>query len=422
MPTSLSRRDLLSAAAATAIAVGATVRAAESVEPIAIGVMGLSRGLDLAKTFGSTPGVRVKYLCDVDDARATAAVSAISKLPNQQPQPLRDFRKMLDDKEIQAVVIASPDHWHAPATILACAAGKHVYVEKPCSHNPAEGALAVAAARKYNRVVQHGTQRRSYTKVIEGIEKVRKGELGRVVVSRGWYNNNRGGIGKGKPAPVPKGLDWDLWQGPAPRKEFRDNYVPYKWHWFWHWGTGEMGNNGTHSIDLCRWGLGVDYPKKVSSTGARYHFDDDQESPDTNVVTYDFGDRCIIWEGRSCQPLGFENTGFGAAFYGQDATLFIESGGYRIVDAKGREITRAAAPSPDSLHTNDFLDAIRSGRRPVADIDEAHKTTLLCHLANISWRVGRNIAFDAGSQQIVNDSEAMKLWSRTYEPGWEPKV
>ncbi len=421
MPHALSRRNFL--AAASAVAITATTRAAEPADPVVIGIMGLSRGLDLAKTFGSTPGVRVKYLCDVDDARAASAVNLIAKLPNQQPQPIRDFHRMLDDKEIQAVVVATPDHWHAPATILACAAGKHVYVEKPCSHNPAEGALAVAAARKYNRVVQHGTQRRSYAKVIEAIDKVKKGEIGRVVVARGWYNNNRGGIGKGKPAPVPTGLDWNLWQGPAPRREFRDNYVPYKWHWFWHWGTGEMGNNGTHAIDLCRWGLGVDYPKKISSTGARYHFADDQESPDTNVVTYDFGDRCIIWEGRSCQPLGFEDSGFGVTFYGQDATIHIGGGGsYRIVDAKGKEISKAAAPAPDSLHTSDFLDAIRTGRRPNADIEEGHKTTLLCHLANISWRTGRNLAFDAATQQIVNDPDAMKLWSRAYEPGWEPKV
>ena len=185
-------------------------------------------------------------------------------------------------------LVAAPDHWHAPAAILACQAGKHVYVEKPCCHNPREGELAIAAARRHKRVVQVGTQRRSWPGVIEGIDKLRTGAIGRVLYSRGWYNNRRASIGHGKPAPVPAWLDYTLWQGPVPERPYRDNILPYFWHWYWHWGTGELGNNGVHALDMCRWGLGVDYPTHVSSGGGRYRYDDDGQTPDTHTVTYDF--------------------------------------------------------------------------------------------------------------------------------------
>jgi predicted dehydrogenase len=297
-----------------------------------------------------------------------------------------------------------------------------VYVEKPASHNAREGELMVASARQHNRVVQLGTQRRSTSTVIEAIEKVRSGAVGRVLFSRGWYNNARGSIGRGKEVPAPAWLDFALWQGPAPERPYRDNLVHYNWHWFWHWGTGELGNNGIHGLDLCRWGLGVDYPRRVSSGGGRYHFDDDQETPDTHLVTFDFGDKAIAWEGRSCHKHGFEGWMFGAAFYGDKGILITDGASYRILDLQDKEVARASGSGSDAPHLQNFLDCIRNGKRPAADIEEGHKSTLLCHLGNIAYRSGRAINCEPNSGRILGDEAAARYWSREYRPGWEPRV
>ena len=391
---------------------------------LVVGVMGTSgRGTELARGFARNAGSRVKYVCDVDQANAAAAAKAVATLQDQSIQPVGDFRRILDDKEVDILVIATPDHWHAPAAILACSAGKHVYVEKPCSHNPREGEILVAAARKHNRVVQHGTQRRNWPGNAEAIKKVHEGAIGKVRFSRGWYNNNRAETGRGNEVPVPPRLNWDLWQGPAPRKSFKDNYVHYKWHWFWHWGTGECGNNGIHALDMCRWGLQVDHPTRVTAGGGRYHFDDDQETPDTHIVSYDFGDKMIAWEGRSCQPRGFEGGGgFGFAFYGDQGSIVVASNGYIQYDNKNKEVVNKDGVGGDAPHIEDFLNAIRTSTRPAADIEDGHKSTMLCHLGNIAWRTGRTINLDPKTHTIANDPDAMKLWGREYEKGWTPAV
>ena len=287
----------------------AATRPAKVDKPLNIGVIGTSfngkspgRGSDLALSFAVLPGAVVKYVCDVDDDHVQKAQAAVAAKQGIEPKAVKDLHRVLDDPSVDAVVIATPDHWHAPAAILACAAGKHVYVEKPCCHNPREGELLVEAARKHTRVVQHGTQRRSWPKNIEAIKRVKGGDIGRVLFVRGWYNNSRPETGRRTATSVPPGLDWEMWQGPAPRRPYTENVAPYKWHWFWNWGTGELGNNGVHALDVCRWGLGVDFPARVTAGGGRYYFKDDQETPDTLSVTYDFGDRAIVWEGRSCQP------------------------------------------------------------------------------------------------------------------------
>ena len=266
-------------------------------DKIVVGIMGLHRGSALASALATLPNVEIAYLCDVDSRAIGDCQKKLADRLKKPPQGVADFRKILDDKSIDALVVAAPDHWHAPATILACSAGKHVYVEKPCSHNPREGELAVAASRRHDRVVQMGSQRRSWPVVIEAIEKIHSGAIGKVLFARGWYRNHRQSIGHGTLVSVPEWLDYKLWQGPAPERPYKNNVVPYSWHWFWHWGTGELGNNGVHALDVCRWGLDVEFPKRVTSGGGKYRHDDDQETPDTHTATFDFGDRSILWKG-----------------------------------------------------------------------------------------------------------------------------
>ncbi len=391
-------------------------------ERIIVGAMGMGgRGTTLARQFQSRPNVDVAYVCDPDSRRAGRAAEAVAK-EGGKPRPIGDFRQILDDPQVDVLVVATPDHWHGPATIYACVAGKHVYVEKPCCHNPAEGEMMIAASRKYNRVVQIGTQRRSWPALREAVARLREGVIGEVIYSRGWYNNMRGPIGHGKPAPVPEWLDWNLWQGPAPRVEYRDNVVHYNWHWFWHWGTGEIGNNGVHALDVCRWGLGVEYPTAVSSGGGKFYFDDDQETPDSQVVTYRFGKKMIVWECFNWHPHGLENSRFGAAFFGREGTLLITGAGYRILDRRDKTVEEKPGRGGDTDHIADFLDAIHTGRRPNADIEQGHKSTLLCHLGSIAHRVGRQLRCDPANGHILDDADAQRLWSRQYEPGWEPKV
>ena len=399
--------------------------AADAGDKVVVGVMGMSRGMSVAGGFAALPGAQVKYVCDVDEARAAQGAAAVAKSGKTSPQTVKDFRRILDDPEVQALVVAAPNHWHAPAAILALLAGKHVYVEKPCSHNPREGELLVEAAGKTGKVVQHGTQRRSYPKLIEGIARVRSGEFGPVRFCRSWYTNSRKSIGKGKEAMPPAGLDYSLWQGPAPDRPYRDNVVHYNWHWFWHWGNGELGNNGVHGLDLCRWGLGVDYPKKVTSSGGRYCFQDDQETPDTHVVNFDFGDKLITWEGRSCLPSAIDGSGFGVAFYGEKATMLTTGGnGYRILDHKGKELEKVEDKAGDAPHFQNFIDAVKGSAKASADASEAHKSTLLCHLGNMAHRLERTLHLELkGDAAAVADKEVNALyWSREYRKGWEPRV
>ena len=316
-------------------------------------------------------------------------------------------------------------------------AGKHVYVEKPCSHNPNEGEILVKAAAHYGKVVQMGNQRRSWPNVMEGIDAVQKGAIGRVYFGKGWYSNNRGPIGIGKKTAVPDWLDWELWQGPAPRREFKDNIVHYNWHWFWHWGTGEALNNGTHMIDLLRWGMQLDFPVKVSSNGGRYRYQDDWETPDTQVINLDFADGMTMsWEGRSCNGKNIEGSAVGVMFYGEEGSLLIPGGNaYTQFDLKGKVVkdvkatgkidprnTSNPAEQLDALHIQNMFSAIREGAKLRADIDSGHKSTLLVQLGNIAQRVGRSLDIDPANGHILKDRAAMKLWSRKYEKGWEMKL
>lgn len=390
---------------------------------ISIGIMGVNgRGKALAAGFAKQPDVRVAAICDVDSRAFAPCSQTIVDAGQTKPTEFGDIRKMLEEKSLDAVAIAAPNHWHAPATILACKAGKHVYVEKPLSHTPLEGELAVEAARKYDRVVTMGTQRRSWPAVREGIERLHSGELGRVLYSRGWYNNRRPSIGRGMETSPPSWLNYELWQGPATESAFHTNYLHYNWHWFWKWGNGELGNNGIHALDLCRWGLGVDYPSRVVSGGGKYRHEDDQETPDTHTVTYDFGDKAIHWEGVSWSALGFEHSQYGASFHGEKGTMVMTDSGYVIFDLQNKEKERKAGPEGLEVHQADFLAAIREGRRPNADVAEAHKSTLLCHLGNIAIRTNSVLTLDRRNGHIQDNAAAEALWTKEYRESWALKV
>ena len=297
-----------------------------------------------------------------------------------------------------------------------------MYVEKPGSHNPHESELMVAAAKKYDRRAQMGNQRRSWPWVIEAIEAVRGGEIGKVFFARAWYNNHRPSIGKGKAAPVPAWLDYNLWQGPAPEEPFRDNILHYNWHWFWNWGTGEIGNNGVHFLDLARWGLGVDYPRRITCGGNRYHFNDDWQTPDTYVAAFDFGDKGIAWDGQSCDPRGFEGESVGVNFFGEKGCVSIAGDSCRIFDLNNKVVREIKGKGDDVLHFHNFIQAIREGAKLNSPIEDGQKSTLLCHLGNIACRTGQTIDFDPVNHKIVGNQKAAALWERKYRKGWEPRL
>ena len=402
---------------------------------IRMGIMGTNgRGKSMAANFALQKNTEVLCICDVEDQALAKGIAAVQEAVNKTPRSEKDFRKMLDAKDIDAVYLAPPDHWHAPATIMSCVAGKHVYVEKPLSHNPAEGEMAIEAAKKYKTVVQMGAQRRSWKLLTEGINQLKSGVIGKPYMVKTWYTNNRGSIGTGNIVPPPAGLDYELWQGPAPRRPYKDNLIHYNWHWFWNWGTGEALNNGTHEIDLARWGLGVDFPSKVNSVGGRYHYKDDWEAFDTQLITFECEGASIVWEGRSCNGSKVEGLDRGVIFYGEKGSLHTGHDGYTIYDMDGvvlKEIksdvvfdgrnTSSPAAGLDNVHIDNFLSCIRTGEIPNADVETGHKSTTWVQLGNISQRVGRGLTINPKNGHIQGDADAEKLWGREYEPGWEPK-
>ena len=407
---------------------------------IHVAIIGLNgRGNSMSGTFAKQKNLEIGTVCDVDSRTIPKIQKKITEAGQATaPKGEKDCRKVLQDKNIDAIYIATPDHWHAPLTIMGCQAGKHVYVEKPLSHNPREGEIAIAAARKYDRIVQMGAQRRSSPAMIQCIEELHGGVIGRVYLAKAWYTNNRK-ANYLKPGTVPDWLDYDLWQGPAPRTPYQDGLIHYNWHWFWNWGTGEALNNGTHEVDVARWGLGVDFPTRVSSIGGRYQFKDDWQTPDTQIVTMDYPGRVsLMWENRSSNGRKIEGEDRGVIFYGENGSLDTDGEDYTIYDLSGKLVKQVKSTTPqsevdgrntaspslgmDSLHVANFLDSIRNNRRPNCDVELGYKSVMAMQLGNISWRVGRDLHLDPKNGHILNDPEAQKLWGRTYEPGWEPKV
>ncbi len=383
-----------------------------------LGIIGLrTRGTDLAKAFVKNKQVEIVALSDIDDSMFEKATKVVTDAGHKAPRIEKDFRKLLDDKSIDAVAVSSPDHWHALMCVMACQAGKDVYTEKPVSHNVVEGRRMVEAARRYKRVVQAGTQRRSAPHIQEAIAHLHSGALGKVGMARAWIHQKRVNIGRGKPGPVPKGVDYDMWQGPAPDRPFMANRFHYNWHWFWNWGTGELGNNGIHGLDIARWGLNADAPLTVASGGGKYFFDDDQEVPDTQVVSWEFPNALLVWEHRMWTTHGQENTGFGIAFDGEKGTLIIDEKGWRVVD--GEDKASGKPTDPMRPHIQNFVDCVQSRKAPNAEIEIGHLSTRLCHLGNIAQRTGRKLTFQAPTETFKDDKAADALLSREYSSRFE---
>jgi predicted dehydrogenase len=414
MPAVPRRRFLAASAAAVtglsaATAAGAADRPNERIRLAVMGVNG--RGRDLLRGFSALPDVEIAYVCDPDENVVPAALRALNARQRRPPRLEKDLRRVLEDREVTGLVIAAPDHWHALATVWACQAGKHVYVEKPVSHNLVEGRRMVEAARRHNRVVQAGTQRRSAAHLASAAELVRSGRLGKVPFACAWIAGHRPSIGRQPDGPAPGGVDYDLWLGPAPRRPFNRNRFHYVWRWQWDYGTGELGNNGIHALDVIRAVLNLDAPTHVSAGGGKLFYEDDQQTPDTQVVTFDFPGTTVVWEHRVWSRTGQEGQPWGIICYGARGTLVFTDRGWHVQD--GIEASDRAAES-ERPHLRNFLDCVRSGRRPTADIEEGHKSTRLCHLGNIAYRTGRSLRFDARTETCVGDSEVNALLGRTY--------
>lgn len=440
----LTRRDFLDtlAVGAAGMAVGSTAKSYAQImganDRVNFAIIGLhGRGYAHLSALAANRDVtRVGHICDVESNFLEKFAGAAQRELGYAPQTAGDFRRILERKDIDAISIATPDHWHAPMAIAGLEAGKHVYVEKPCSHNPAEGALLIAAQKKYGKLVQMGTQQRSSPHTIEIVGRIHEGIIGRPYYAMAWYANTRKSIGIGQPAPVPSTLDWDLWQGPAPRRPYKSNVQPYNWHWFRIWGTGETLNNGTHEVDVCRWALGVDYPNRVTASGGRYQFKDDWQFYDTLVTSFEYDDKLLSWEGRSCNGMKMYNRDRGSTILGTTGTVLVDRDGYEIYDLGGRKTSEYRVPhqttssadligadSMTNLHFANFVAGITKGEKLHAPVEVGNVAVTMLQLSNIAWEVQRELKLDpTAGGRIMDDPEAMKGWGREYQKGWEPHL
>ncbi len=380
--------------------------------------------------------VRLLYLCDVMKSQRDKAAAKFAEHIDNKPILENDYRKVLEDKDVDAVFIATPDHWHTPGAIMAMQAGKDVYLEKPCSHNGRENEIVVRAQRLYKKVVQMGNQQRSSVETAEIVKDIHGGIIGNAYKAIAFYTNGRGEVPLQTKAAPPQGLDWDLFQGPSPRKEYTHNTWDYNWHWYgWDFGTAEMGNNATHELDIARWALDVKYPKHVDVISGKYQFKDDGwEMYDTMEATFRFGnDRIIQWDGNSRNNNNKYGKGRGTLIYGSEGSVMIDRDGYDLYDLSGKLIKESKSAGKEggvglggggdltTIHAINFFEAIRGKAKLASPIEQGAISQAMTHYANIASRLGKSFDIDASSGRIY-DREVMSLWSRKYEPGWEPKV
>lgn len=430
--TQLTRRDMLEIAAAAALfASSTTARAAANRSPnekVNVAVLGCGRGAALALWFAKLPESQLVAVCDPDESRGNALCARVAEVSGKKPQYVSDFRTLLDQPGVDALAIATPDHWHAPATIMGCLAGKDVYVEKPASHNIVEGRLAVQAARKYQRIVQHGTNLRGAPHYLEAAKLLKEGVIGKVLMVKAINNQKRGRIQPQPDSAVPAGVHYDLWQGPAPDRPFNRNRFHSSWHWLWDYGTGDLGNDGVHQVDIGRLLTGLKAPNAVSCSGAKLGSKGDaQETPDSMVVTWEYDDLLYVFEQRDFTPYrmqGHRHDNDNIVF-GDKGYMMIDRDGYRVFfkGEKGPELQQLWQDTP--AHYQNFIDCVknRKAENLLADIEEGHYSALLCHLGNIAYRTGRRLEFDPVKETFPHDADANKYLSREYRKGFElPKI
>lgn len=418
------RRFLKSSAALASVAGVAPAAEAAPVHMALIGCGG--QGTGLLMNFASIEGVVFDYVCDPDSKRAAAAAEKLVKAGKPVPKQVADLRQVLDDPKINAVVVATPDHWHAPAAILACQAGKHVYVEKPCSHNIREGQLLVAAAARSGKLVQHGTQSRSMPLLQHAISHLHSGLIGKVLYARAINIQKRANIGHATHSQPPEGFNYDIWTGPAPMVPFQSNRHHYTWHWWYDFGTGDMGNDGVHELDIARWGLGVTtHPDKVAALGGKYYFDDDQQFPDMQNVLFEYNSggkvgekRQLMFDMRIWSPYspddGVDN---GVAFYGTEGWMLVSKRGIaKVYDAKGKPMPLPGKPKDHPSHQLNLIQAIRAEAKLSAPIEIGHISASLCHMGNIAVRLGRSLDFNPATEQFT-DAMANSMIRRKYRDG-----
>jgi predicted dehydrogenase len=414
-----------SGVAAAAWAMHAGVSQAADSRVVTVGVIGPGgMGMNHVRYLSKRKDVRIAFVCDVDQQRAANAAKEVETATGTAPQVVGDLRKVLDDKQVEAVWIATPDHWHAPASLLALEAGKHVYVEKPMTHNIREGTLAVKTVQRTGKCLQVGTQTRSTPTAMEAIEQLRKGAIGEVLVAKAWNSQRRGSIGKTQPSSPPAHLDFDTWLGMAQPVPYRTNLLHGIWRWWYDFGCGDIGNDGVHDIDVACWGLGVTtHPSRATCLGGKSFFDDDQQFPDTQYAVFEYANatkagrpKQLIFEQRIWSPYvqeGYEN---GAAFYGTDGMLIVgHTVGWKLYGPKNKLIAEKTGGVDLAAHHANFLDCVRGTQSQLnADVYAGHRAATLVHLANISARVGRTLNFDPATEQITGDPEAARLVTRNY--------
>lgn len=404
---------------------------------VAIAGLGRRRGAFFAPISRKDSNVELLYLCDPKKSQLTRAAQEFEKLIDYKPKLEADFFKVIGDKNLDVLINATPDHWHAPGTWMANEAGKHVYVEKPCSHNPNEGEVLMRAQEKYGKVVQMGNQQRSSPHTIEIIKEIHNGIIGETYLAKAFYTNARGRVINPTPAAPPEDLDWNMWQGPAPRKAYEHNTWDYNWHWYgWEYGTAETGNNATHEYDVARWALQVEHPEKVIVDADKYHWKDDGWTMyDTmdSILKYP-GGKTIKWDGKSRNGNATYKGGRGTIIYGTEGSVWVDRGKYILMDRGGKVIRERKSDGSEggtqlggggdmsTIHVMNFFNAIRGKEKQNSTIQEGAVSTHMCHLSNIAYRVGEALDCDPQTGRILKNKKAMKLWSREYEKGWEPKI
>jgi predicted dehydrogenase len=438
----ITRREFLDSLAVTAagLAIGSTAKSYGQImganSRLNFAVIGLNgrASAHLSALKANKANARISHVCDVESNILKRFAADTQTEMGEAPATEKDFRNILALKEVDAITIATPDHWHAPMAIAGVQAGKHVYVEKPCSHNPAEGVMLIEAQKKYGKLVQMGSQQRSSPHTIEIVDKIHNGLIGKAYFAKAWYSNVRKSIGVGKEVPVPPQLDWDLFQGPAPRQAYKDNVQPYNWHWFKIWGTGESLNNGTHEVDVCRWALGVDYPNSVTSTAGRYQFKDDWQFYDTMVTSFAYDDAMISWDGKCCNGMKYYGRDRGSVIMGTTGSVLVDRDGYEIYDLKGKKTSEfkvgAQTSSTDLVgrdsmtdaHFANFIAAIQKGEKLRQPVAQGNVAVTMLQLSNIAWETKRELHLDPANGKVLDDPQAMAYWGRTYEAGWAPHV